>query len=294
MVLGWQFTKTTSLDEVKDLFLNVRGRIVDLSKIVIIVDNCCNVRGKLSEIFGPDITVKLDLFHAVQRLTRKLPKKHPMIHLCTNDFRLVFRSPADLGHTRMNSTADSDTILLNMDQFVMKWKECEKMLNVPAMKEIESLKVHVKKGCLSGLPIGAGTNKNERLHRHLRPHFSHTRLGLPMALSCMTIILHQYNEKKLGAASPAVSHCQYEDDENQFRFGIPDKECRHNNSEWKNNPELYSVYADEDIESPKRKVFSLRLLFDSFSKCSWHSVHSIHCPRVLPSCSYTTPRNQVC
>ena len=228
LVLGWQFTKTTSLDEVKDLFLNVRGRIVDLSKIVIIVDNCCNVRGKLSEIFGPDITVKLDLFHAVQRLTRKLPKKHPMIHLCTNDFRLVFRSPADLGHTRMNSTADSDTILLNMDQFVMKWKECEKMLNVPAMKEIESLKVHVKKGCLSGLPIGAGTNKNERLHRHLRPHFSHTRLGLPMALSCMTIILHQYNEKKLGAASPAVSHCQYEDDENQFRFGIPDKECRHN------------------------------------------------------------------
>lgn len=69
---------------------------------------------------------------------------------------------------RQESTADSSTILVNMDRFLAKWKECEvngwKMINQAAIKEIDLLKVHVSKGCLSNLPKSAGTNRNERLH----------------------------------------------------------------------------------------------------------------------------------
>lgn len=67
LVTGWQFTKTTSLNEVTQLFCNVHDRMQDLDNLTIIVDNCCSVRGKLSEVFGSNISVKLDLFHAVQR-----------------------------------------------------------------------------------------------------------------------------------------------------------------------------------------------------------------------------------
>lgn len=34
---------------------------------------------KLQEVFGEDATVRLDVFHAVQRITRKIPKRHPFL-----------------------------------------------------------------------------------------------------------------------------------------------------------------------------------------------------------------------
>lgn len=231
-VMGWQFTKTTSMDEVKRLFLNIRNRIVDLEKLIIIADNCCSVKGKLSEVFGSNMAVKLDLFHAVQRVTKKLPKKHPMYKLCTDDLRLVFRKSTDLGYTRADPTADFTTILNNMDRFIRKWSECElhgsKIMNEAALKETTLLKTHIKKGCLSELPTGAGTNRNERLHQYLRPHFSHTRLGLSMALALMTILLYNYNckvlEKKTGLVQKPI---QFEHDTpTDFQFGIVDKEVQ--------------------------------------------------------------------
>ena len=92
------------------------------------------------------------------------------------------------------------------------------------LEECESIKTHVRKGCLSDLPVGAGTNRNERLHRYLRPHFSHTRLGLLMALSMMTITLHHYNcqllEKRGEVQMPIQS---LPDVGTDFQFGIVDK-----------------------------------------------------------------------
>jgi hypothetical protein len=70
-----------------------------------------------------------------------------------------------------------------------------RIVNDNVLKEIECLKVHINKGCLSNIPPGAGTNRNERLHRHVRPHFSHTRLGLPLALALMTVLLYQHNSR---------------------------------------------------------------------------------------------------
>ena len=36
LVMGWQFTKTTRMDEVKELFMNVGRRVKDLEKLLLI------------------------------------------------------------------------------------------------------------------------------------------------------------------------------------------------------------------------------------------------------------------
>lgn len=232
MVLGWQFTKSTGMDEVKQLFCGLIDRITDFQNLIIIADNCCSIKGKLTSCLGENINVKLDLFHAVQRITRKISKRHPLFKLCADDLRLVFRQSNDLGHKRETTTPDSCTILENINNFVRKWKGSElkgwKIINENVLSEIEHLKVHIAKGCLSGLPKGAGTNKNERLHRHLKPLFSRTRLGLPLALAMMTILLFQYNcrliEKHTGTHVSLESECAT----SNFQFGIADKNVQHN------------------------------------------------------------------
>jgi len=35
------------------------------------------------------------------------------------------------------------------------------------MRAVENLKCHILMGCLSNIPPGGGTNKNERLHQEL-------------------------------------------------------------------------------------------------------------------------------
>lgn len=130
------------------------------------------------------------------------------------DLRLVFRQPMDLGHSRTKDTPDAQVILANLDHFARKWIPCEvggwKLINDKVLKEIKSLNVHITRGCLSEIPVGAGTNRNERLHRHLKPHFSYTRLGLPMALALMTILLYVYNsqllQKKMGIPEKPLAH----------------------------------------------------------------------------------------
>ena len=97
-VIAWQFTKSTSLDEVRSLLLMLKERITDIEKqnFTIYVDNCCQCAAKLKGIFGDDITVKLDIFHAVQRVTRTLSKKHILFLPCINGFKMTFRSSADI------------------------------------------------------------------------------------------------------------------------------------------------------------------------------------------------------
>lgn len=117
MVMAWQFTKTTTMDEVQELLLGVRNRVQNMDNLTVLVDNCCSVRGKLINAFGPNVTIKLDLFHAVQRISKQLPKRHPCHHLCMCDLRLVFRQPTDLGLDRKCHTPSPDIILKNLEKF---------------------------------------------------------------------------------------------------------------------------------------------------------------------------------
>ena len=53
-MLGWQFTDSTSLDDVLQLLqdINRRHQEAGISIQSICVDNCCQMKGKLHSIFG--------------------------------------------------------------------------------------------------------------------------------------------------------------------------------------------------------------------------------------------------
>ena len=69
-VIAWQFTSSTSIDEVKPMLSLLKKRLMSQTSNLqtIYVDNCCIVRAKLQSIFGTQVSVCLDIFHASQRL----------------------------------------------------------------------------------------------------------------------------------------------------------------------------------------------------------------------------------
>ena len=200
IVVAWQFTKTTSLEEVKPLLLSLRHRIEMSEKepLTVYVDNCCQVRRKIQEIFGNNVVVKLDLFHAVQRVSRAMSKQHTLYFPCVRDFTMTLRNSADKGKRRTMHTPDIDVIEHNIQQFLTIWSKTELNVITPKVaRQIHLLQAHITHGCLSNIEPGGGTNYNEALHRFINPHFLHAgRIGLPLAYALLTILFHVHNCKK--------------------------------------------------------------------------------------------------
>ena len=109
------------------------------------------------------VEVKLDLFHAVQRITKTLRKADPLANAFMREFSQIFRQDDDQGSTRLKDTPDKEQLEKNLNSLVERW------VNVPnnplgdlqTAKEIENLRLHIQKGCLSNLPPGCGTEKKK-------------------------------------------------------------------------------------------------------------------------------------
>ena len=69
------------------------------------------------------------------------------------------------------------------------------MLNAAAIKELDSIIKHVKKGCLSGIEPGCGTNRNECLHKDLNKIMSSSRYGVELAYALFTVCFYKHNQK---------------------------------------------------------------------------------------------------
>ena len=154
----------------------------------------------MQEIFGSQCKVKLDIFHAVQRVVLKIPKRHPFHSPCARDMGMVFRDDGDHGLVRTKSSPSSEKILANLKSFVAKWKSVvfdgNRVLPTAALVEIEKLKVHINKGCLSEIPTGCGTNRNEVFHRYIRTFFHRSRVGILLAYALMMVIIYQFNSSE--------------------------------------------------------------------------------------------------
>ena len=165
-VLTWQLTKGTSLGQVYQLLQDLHDRATSQKRKIkyVYVDDCCKLRKAIQNIFGGEVVVRLDLFHAVQRITRTLPKKHPLFHKCVADFRLVFRADGDVGKQRLLPTPAGDVLLSKLTSFVEKWKNFpgNQILTALSMQAFCNIEKHIKSGCLSDIPPGMGTNRNER------------------------------------------------------------------------------------------------------------------------------------
>ena len=52
------------------------------------IDNCCAWhKKKMQNLFGQEMQVYLDIFHAVQKVGKKIPKRHKLRYECMEEFR---------------------------------------------------------------------------------------------------------------------------------------------------------------------------------------------------------------
>ena len=83
-----------------------------------------------------------------------------------------------------------DLFYTSMDKFSHKGIP---VLSIAALHEIEKLKIHIKKDCLSDISVGCGTNRNEAFHRYIGTFFHRSRIGILVAYALMMVIIYQFN-----------------------------------------------------------------------------------------------------
>ena len=102
-------------NQCEDILQALRRRLEAQNKTVseFVVDICCGWRKKLQSVFGQNLKVLLDLFHAVQRVLEKIPKRHKLRQPCARDFQMVFGNPADRGEDRTMATPSAGIYMLD-------------------------------------------------------------------------------------------------------------------------------------------------------------------------------------
>lgn len=200
-VLTWSFTKSTSSSEIEDLLKELKNRFdkAGISLKMIIVDDCCHVVNLYGKIF-PTVKVKLDLFHACMRIVQTIPKSDSHSKKFAGEMSMIFRQNGDLGDERTMSTPCPDDIEANLERLLFVWNE---KLSRETLYQIENLRKHILKGCLSDIPAGCGTEINERLHRHLNRSLlcGVSKIGPELAIAVMTCALYAWNCKRKGKSS---------------------------------------------------------------------------------------------
>ena len=94
-----------------------------------------------------------------------------------------------------------EIIETNLENFIKGWKNT---LNpndqAKTFKELENLHVHVKKGFLSGIHPGQGTECTERLHQTLNKSFlcGEISIGPEIAIAVITLMFYAFNCRKEG------------------------------------------------------------------------------------------------
>ena len=234
IVLGWQLTRGTGFSRVKTLLTGIHKRIknsgVNLEGFSI--DNCCAWRLLLQGVFGL-LPIKLDSFHAVQRIASKIKKRHPLRRQCLDAFRLVFRETGDMEKERKQPTPSREVMLKNLARFLENWKNFafggENVLSKQACDELEKLKVHIQKGCLENIPPKAGTSRQESMHKSLRKSVAKRRTGVKVAVASIRTCLYRWNERRLSkkntssSVAPITEHQDSTvicDDQEMFGIGV--------------------------------------------------------------------------
>ena len=110
------------------------------------------------------------------------------------DFVQIFRQNDD----QDKSTLDKETVGRNLDRFLERWVDIpSNPLTKPTIAEIENLHNNIHKGCLSNIPPGYRTERNEQLHRLLNRSLisGATRISIELATALLRIIFYYHNKK---------------------------------------------------------------------------------------------------
>lgn len=201
-IVQWRLCRSTSHEDITNCLEILSKRNSSKDVKLIYVDNCCAERNFYQRYF-PNADIKLDLFHAAQRITHEIPKS-PHYYALMNEVTFIFRQKDDLGAVRNMETPAPAEIVENITKFKKVNKQC--IDNLPAGKsnkvynELEKLSGHALKSCLSGIAPGQGTEANEALHRLLNRSLLRgaTVISPELAEAVFTVIFHNYNEKISG------------------------------------------------------------------------------------------------
>lgn len=150
---------------------------------------------------GLSVKVKLDLFHAIARLTRMFKKKGVNSKLKSKALEALstcFRQKGDKKGKRTMPTPAKEEMEENLTEWYALYKDQDLWRNREGDTigtELRKLFVHVRNDCLSGIPPRAGTSKNELIHRHCNRRLYKEHVS-PRLIHCiMTVYIHQYNLK---------------------------------------------------------------------------------------------------
>ena len=159
VVTAWQLTKGTKFEATRELLIRLKERMDKKEKKVDLfcIDNCCQWRNLLNKIF-PDTQIKLDVFHALQRVVSKIPKRKGtsmqqrfLRNQLLKSLRLILREPSDSGDRRLKETPSPEDIFTNIQNFRKQWAsvKCEEKLISPEEAELalKNLEFHVDNGC---------------------------------------------------------------------------------------------------------------------------------------------------
>ena len=102
------------------------------------------MRNKYTKIF-PGTEVKLDLFHASQRITKTLNKAETTANSFMREFSQIFRRDDDQGSARLKYIPVKEQLEKNLNSLIERW------INVPnsplgnsrTTREKEHLRLHI-------------------------------------------------------------------------------------------------------------------------------------------------------
>ena len=201
-IVCWQLTRGTCFSQIEQSLrsLRIRSQQQNCRITTVYVDDCCKLRNKIKSILGEEIVVKLDVFHAIQRVTKTMSKKNNRFQKCMDDLRLVFRQNGDSEHTRKCNTPSPDEINQKMEAFVAKWKNIKSsntdnrlLFSSETIHAIDCLKRHITRGCLSDIPPHSGTNRNEKFHSFINSKLHRSRIGIFLAYALLTVFMYCHN-----------------------------------------------------------------------------------------------------
>jgi len=95
--------------------------------------------------FFSGVEVKLDLLHAVQRITKTLRKADPIANAFVQEITKIFRQDDDQGSARLKNTPDKEQLEKNLNSLIQRWVNVPNnpLGNLQTAKEIENLRLHI-------------------------------------------------------------------------------------------------------------------------------------------------------
>ena len=123
-ILSWKMTKSLAFENIRDNLISLQRRLQRRGEQVkeFFVDTCCSLRSQLQDIFGSQLKVYMDIFHAVQRISKKMSKRHPYHQDCLKALQLVFRDPSVQGPERIKPILPPHILRKQLINFQTTWE----------------------------------------------------------------------------------------------------------------------------------------------------------------------------